>query len=991
MHFAAACVALPGASRLGAAKQPWPFLPIEDVGARRFHEQHPQWDGRGALVAVLDTGVDMGIPGLTQTSEGLVKVIDARDFSGQGKVELSPAKWVEGQSPRVLEVADGLWLSGFDQLPLAPADSGLVWTGVLSEAGMVNNEGTRDLDDNGNESDRWGFVVFAAKREAAVAKLGGGRGVQERRAWSERARQTEDRIARAPRVWVCALDRDRDGRLDGEALLRDYTVDYDTIDLRDPATKDSRRVLTLALDLRGDEQPQLSFHYDETGHGSHVAGIAAGWRVHGQEGMDGVAAGARVISCKVGDSRMAGGSSRTETMKKAFEYVARFLKDYDVPVVINMSYGIGSESEGDTAIDKFLDELLDKTSMLVIVTSAGNQGPGISSVGTPADADGVIACAALLTKEAGSALHGGGLVRDELYAFSSRGGDLAKPDVAAPGGASSTVPLFESRHDLYTGTSMASPHTAGSVACILGALRGQNKGYTFGTIKRALRATAKPLPGYSRLDVGAGVVDLPAAYETAAALADAGEAQRVTLYKVRTEAPLQRDGEGPAAYWRMGSYVPQPPRAQTFTITPRFADGCTKDERNRFYRAFTLTADSPWIRLDRGETYIAGEGPATVKLTYDPRALQKPGVYVGTVTGRVKGAARSGPAAQEFELQVTVVRPFEFTAAEGYERQWKAGTLTPGALERRFVRVPPGACAMEVELAVPEGKDGRVHAAIHDPQGRLIDFIGWASSTETRKVSRVFAGAELTPGVWEIVTVSGFSPAITSTYDLRARFEGFAVSPPAVERLSFAQPGEQPKTELELTALFDEPFRGTAAGEINQYRRARTVEVKGTDSWSYEFPVDDTIARVEFEIELPREVYDRMTDVPIVIRDAAGKFVVRDGLGYRKTTVALDAPVAGHYTLVVEGGFTHAKDKESWTFQLVERFVRKNSVALTGTVHDAAAFDLYPDAPAPLSVQAGAPPPVAPDGFVNGGELRLLDRDGSRVRLRVPVRLGAAP
>ena len=78
-----------------AAEQDWTFLPIEDIGAREFLEAHPDFDGRGVIVAVFDTGVDMTIPGLGLTSQGLTKVIDLRDFTGQGDIELEEAEFTD--------------------------------------------------------------------------------------------------------------------------------------------------------------------------------------------------------------------------------------------------------------------------------------------------------------------------------------------------------------------------------------------------------------------------------------------------------------------------------------------------------------------------------------------------------------------------------------------------------------------------------------------------------------------------------------------------------------------------------------------------------------------------------------------------------------------------------------------------------------------------------------------------------------------------------
>ena len=52
---------------------------------------HPEFDGRGTIILVLDTGVDVGVEGLLTTSTGETKVIDVQDFSTEGEFDIFDA------------------------------------------------------------------------------------------------------------------------------------------------------------------------------------------------------------------------------------------------------------------------------------------------------------------------------------------------------------------------------------------------------------------------------------------------------------------------------------------------------------------------------------------------------------------------------------------------------------------------------------------------------------------------------------------------------------------------------------------------------------------------------------------------------------------------------------------------------------------------------------------------------------------------------------
>ena len=237
---------------------------------------------------------------------------------------------------------------------------------------------------------------------------------------------------------------------------------------------------------------------DEWSHGTHVAGLAAGE-------SSGLAPDAEIYSAKVIHTTSvtgAGGGGGEETtlgILEAIEYLVNNSVD-----VINIS--LGQYHNLGTGMRQDLINYASVKHNIVFCVSAGNSGSVYGdrgSLNNPATALQSIAVAASDTS--------GTFLAD----FSSKGPKpdySIKPDITAPGinilGPSNSGSGYVTK----SGTSMASPITAGAAALIIDYLKDMNLTYNPGTIKGALLSAAKDM-GYQSWRQGAGFLNVSRAID----------------------------------------------------------------------------------------------------------------------------------------------------------------------------------------------------------------------------------------------------------------------------------------------------------------------------------------------------------------------------------------------------------------------------------------------------------------------------------------------
>ncbi len=992
-----------------AADAPWPYLPAGDIGVAAWRDAHPTWDGRGVIVAVLDTGVDELAPGLQTTPAGDHKMLDARDFTPEGDWEVVEADLEDG----VYAHPDGHRLEGAAGLAVAPGEDDLhpIYMGLISERQFVNNDDVPDVNDDGDTSDVFGFLVWSAPRADVEAALGAGRGLDLLAGLNDTAAASVARERAGARAWVVAVDTDGDGRLDDEEVLRDYHVDWDVFALSSPHAPDSRAMMAWSVNVRDETdrfgrlaEPTVEFHHDSGAHGSHCAGIAAGHEIGDQAGLHGVAPGAWVISCKLGDTRLAGGATRTESMKKAYEHAVEFGERYGLPVVVNMSFGIDSVEEDDDAIGGWLDELLAEHPGFYICTSNGNSGPGLSTSGIPATSRSVIAAGAYLSRESGRELYQADLPVNTLFAFSSRGGEAPKPDIVAPGTALSTVPGFVDGSARFHGTSMASPQAAGAVACLLSAALQEGLDVHWGMMKRALIAGAVRVPGLALFEQGGGLVDIPASWSVLRELAGSESAARVLDYEIETFCPLQSDGSAPAAYWRTPGGVPTGPERVTFRVRPVFHPDLTPDERDAFFRSFRLKSEAPWLKVLSGQRYIRGDMAMTVDVTYDEKRLAGPGVHSARVVATLDGGDLSGLPAREFYLWNTVVTGEAVDPAAGASLVFDGEDLQASTTRRHFVNVPAGATALRCRLEVSDDTGAREGAGCYleicDPEGAVKgDWAGYARPETHPVADSVIIGDELYPGIWELNVVAAIGNLVDTDYRLTVSCDAYVAAPAELGELSRGGTGEAAEGTLTVTRAFPGVFRGDVRAAVTGFGREREIELEETDTWSHTFTLDATTPRAVFHLEMDEATANLFTDCAVNILDASGHAVRGTGFGGLVCDLSVAKPASAasaDYTLKVTGGFALGVDSESWGFDIEETY--RFAAPVAGEVSRAGGGDLhlYCGVPTELDVSFAGTWPDPPEGLAPVGSLEFRDRNlddrrpgdtGGRLVLEVPIRL----
>ena len=703
-------------------------LPTRDIGAPQFVAAHPTYDGRGVVIGILDTGIDVLTPEL-QTAKTLNgtptrKIIDWKNFNDPLS-GLDPS-WVDMKTQ--VNVSGGSFTSG-----------GVTYTGVAADG-----------------SYRFGVFDEASIDAGSEYGIGCGPDLNRNGVCGEKFAVLWNTSNNT--VWV---DSNANHSFAGEPGMKDYNVNFDIgiFGTDNPATP-LRETVPFTIQTDGKDK-FVNIGVVGAEHGTHVAGIAAGKSFFGGA-MNGAAPEAQIVSVRV---CVFGNSCTSAGLIEGMIYAE---KQANVDV-INMSIGgLPALNDGNNARALLYNRLIDQSKAQMFL-SAGNSGPGHNTAGDPAVATKVMSVGAYVHQDTWFNNYGAVSNKVEgLFPFSSRGpredGGL-KPDIVAPGAAISTIPAWERNfplvgplppgYDLLQGTSMAAPEATGGAALLISAAKQTGAQWKPDQLREAVSSGARFLSGEGAYEQGNGIMNVGAAWDILR--------QNVKTVDITSSAPvntvlsglLANPNHGPGIYEREG-WAPNQSGSRTITFTRTSGIGGP------------ITYNVSWIGNDG--TFSSASSITLSRGTPVDLAVSISSGSAGIHSAllRLDDPATAGV---DYTTLNTIVTANQFSVANNFS------VTTGGSADRPdmatfFYFVPPNTPAFKVDLT---NINGRVRVWRFSPFGLPIDTPAFQTGgTQSLTVANPMAG------VWEVsVEVSRTSAAGPATFDIAGSILGVDIDPPS--------------------------------------------------------------------------------------------------------------------------------------------------------------------------------------------------------------------
>ncbi|OQQ16363.1 serine protease [Streptomyces sp. M41(2017)] len=908
-----------------------PYNPSFETGAVDFVKDHPKADGRGVTIGILDSGVDLGHPALQKTTTGERKIVDW--VTSTDPILDSDATW----RPMITPVA-GPTFTYSGRTWTAPAGSYEIST--FRESSTAGGDAKGDANRDGDTTDVWGVLYD-------------------------------------PAAGTVTVDLDNNGNFTDDKPMKPYKdgfqigyfgTDNPATDVveRQPFVVEIRKDVPMdpyGGDWVGQKRDFVNIGVIESEHGTHVAGITSANGLFGGR-MNGAAPGAKIVSSRA--CTWTGGCTNVALTEGMIDLVANRGVD-----IVNMSIGgLPALNDGNNARSELYTRLID-TYGVQLVISAGNSGPGANTIGDPGLADKVISVGATISKDTWASNYGSQVEKKyAMLPFSSRGpredGGFT-PTLSAPGASINSTqtwlpgsPVAEAGYTLpagysmLQGTSMASPQAAGASALLISAAKQKGLDLTPATLRTALTSTADHIKGVQAYEEGAGLINIPDAWDSIRDGATAHDYAVKAPVDTAIDYALKTPGFGTGLYDREGGL--KAGERRTYDITVTRTSGENRAIRHELH--FENNAENTFRIVGSDEVRLPLNQPVTVKVQAAPRSAGLKSAILEVDDPRTEGVDK------QILSTVIVSAPVKYT--------YKAsGSVQRNSTTSYFVTVPEGASALEVAIGGLKDKSQTRFISIH-PYGVPVEDTGtpycynnYLDGNGCKPDVRSYADPQA--GVWEIeVEARRTSPLLDNPYKLDVAVLGAAFDP-AVVTVPEAKVGVPSTASWKVTnnfAAIDGKLKGGPLGSSKSTRP--TIADGATQTTTVEVPAG--AASLDVSIG---NVSDTAADLDLTVYDAAGTVVGQSADGDSEEAVSIASPAAGTYTVEVAG---YSVPSGSTAYDYLDVFF--SSALGTVTVDDSTPVKLATGASATVSgsVTAAA---AAPEGREFFGQVQLVNAHGT--------------
>jgi len=236
----------------------------------------------------------------------------------------------------------------------------------------------------------------------------------------------------------------------------------------------------------------------------------------------------------------------------------------------------------------------------------------------------------------------------------------------------------------------------------------------------------------------------------------------------------------------------------------------------------------------------------------------------------------------------------------------------------------------------------------------------------------------LKPGVYEVDVEGYFRAEDVSQYNLEINFYG-------IERMG-KKVITQDDNSLNIINRFNNKTNYNLSGTISGYKKIHSIGLKGGDHFKLPITLKKGEASKEFEFELTKEDFNKVTDFAFIILDEEGVAVESNALSYRDGSISISRSSDSEsesYTLEIIPGFAH-KDGEM-IIKVTEKTILESPENVDVKFNGRDQVTLYPNILFELQCDFELPELQIPKDAKFYGMIEFKSAANDKVECKLPV------